>query len=209
MAFDFSYPGTPADERGWGRGWTAGFPSRPDAYPGDIVTCEPFAGGVRGEIDELVTLLVEEMRRRGYKPKAGWCWGFAWRPTKRSDGTLTSTPSNHSWGLAIDINAPENVFGANTHAIPSWLPKLMRRFGFRWLGPPIRDWMHFDFAGTPADARAMTKLARRELAERRPVYRYAGKTYNSVSRAVQKLRAGLKRARIGDTKTIHVRGQQR
>lgn len=205
MAFDFSYPGTPADQRGWGKGWTKGFASRPESYPGDIVACPPFAGGVREEIAELVLLLVAEMRQRGYKPREGWCWGFAWRPTKRSDGTLTDTPSNHSWGLAIDINAPENVFGANTHNLPSWLPKLMRRFGFRWLGPPIKDWMHFDFAGTPADARAMTRMARRELAERRVAYRYAGKTFNSLERLMRRLRLRLRDASPAEAHEVRVR----
>jgi hypothetical protein len=40
---------------------------------------------------------------------------------------------------------------------------LWRQYGWRWLGPPIKDWMHFDFAGTPADARTMTDRARAEL----------------------------------------------
>ena len=176
MAFDFRYPNIPASDRGWGPGWTDDFPpfgaTRPDSFPGDIVPLVvrgvQFVGGVRSEIRDLCIMLLEEALDEGYLPQLDnpGCWGGAFRSSKRSDGSPTMTPSNHSWYLAIDINAPHNVFGASTHQIPDDaafnLEELFRKYGFRWLGPPIKDWMHFDFAGTPADAKAMTEKARAE-----------------------------------------------
>ena len=125
-------------------------------------------GSVREEIHELVSLLLQVSERRGFIDlQPGWCWGGGCRAIKRSDGTLTDTPSNHSWGLALDINAPENVFGGATHTIPVEMARLWNTYGFRWGGdyPDTKDWMHFEFMGTPADAREMTEKAREQLAE--------------------------------------------
>jgi hypothetical protein len=123
-------------------------------------------GGVRREIHDLVLILLHESERRGYiNLHDGWCWGGACRPIKTSSGTLTQTPSNHSWGLALDLNAPENVFGGSTHKIPTAMARLWNEYGFRWGGDysGTKDWMHFEFMGTPDDARAMTEKAKREL----------------------------------------------
>lgn len=158
MTFDFSYPNKPANERGWGPGW-------PNCQTDKMVPVAPFAGNVRKEIAELLELLVSECKRRGFAFLTPGCWGLGCRPTKRSDGTFTDTPSNHSWGLAVDINAPQNVFGASSHNLPAWLPPLFKEYGFRWLGPAIKDWMHFDFCGTPQDAAAMTAKARENLGD--------------------------------------------
>ena len=127
-----------------------------------------FPGSVRGEIHELVSLLLQVSERRAYiNLQPGWCWGGGCRAIKRPDGTFTDTPSNHSWGLALDINAPENVFGGATHTIPAAMARLWNIYGFRWGGdyPNSKDWMHFEFMGTPEDAHAMTEKARLELAE--------------------------------------------
>ena len=172
MTFDYGYPQTlDAQERGWGRGWQSGVPigTRPSTLPGVVVPLTvqgvSFPGGVREELLELVTLLLEESLKRGYIPKLDdpGCWGGAFRPTKRSDGSYTTTPSNHAWYTAVDINAPHNVYGGTTHQIPAEMAALWRKYGWRWLGPPIQDWMHFDFAGSPNDAKIMTAMARRDL----------------------------------------------
>lgn len=178
MAFDFSYPNKDAEARGWGKGWQPGMPigTRPTGqpgYPGRIVPLSvkqgdktvTFDGGVREEIQELLELVLTECVRRGYRFTDPGCWGGAFRPTKRSDGTYTTTPSNHSWYLAVDISAPKNVYGGTSTDIPQWMQKLLQDHGFRWLGPPIKDWMHFDFCGTPRDAVAMTKKARLNFKE--------------------------------------------
>ena len=159
MAFDFSYPNTPPNERGWGPGW-------PQCQTDKAVTLRVagtvFVGGIREELAELAERLVLESLKRGYIPRLDdpGCWGGACRATKRADGSFTTTPSNHSWYTALDINAPHNVYGSDQHQIPNKMAELFKDYGWRWLGPPIKDWMHFDFAGTPADARRMLKKAR-------------------------------------------------
>jgi D-alanyl-D-alanine carboxypeptidase len=182
--------GRRADARGWGPGWpdcdrTSWVPlsilslkgrmirlpaHRLRADRGRLVFEEEvdFPGSVRGEIRELVSLLLQVSERRAYiNLQPGWCWGGGCRAIKRPDGSFTDTPSNHSWGLALDINAPENVFGADTHTIPGDMGRLWNRYGFRWGGdyPGAKDWMHFEFMGTPREARSMTEKARDELAE--------------------------------------------
>jgi hypothetical protein len=177
-----------ADARGWGPGWPncqsgksvelevlsleghiIRFPAhRISSEEGQLVFTEEvgFPGGVRSEIAELVGMLLRVSELRGFiNLQPGWCWGGACRAIKRSDGTLTSTPSNHSWYLALDLNAPENGFGASTHTIPVAMARLWNEYGFRWGGDysGTPDWMHFEFMGTPADAKAMTERARRLL----------------------------------------------
>jgi hypothetical protein len=169
--FDFTYPQKLDHEaRGW-PGWRPGMPIgvRPADLPGEIVPLvvrgAAFPGGIRAELHDLVVLLVDESLDRGMIPRLDdpGCWGGAFRPTKRADGTFTNTPSAHSAYTAVDINAPHNVFGATTHQIPERMAALWREYGWRWLGPPIKDWMHFDFAGTVDDARDMLRKALREL----------------------------------------------
>lgn len=155
MTFDFRYPTPLPSTKGWGPGW----PNCQDiARAGDSI----FWPGVHRDIAELVSILVAEMKSRGFSFMDPGCWGFGCRATKGASGDV---PSFHSWGLAIDINAPENVFGADesTSDIATrnrWVVDLLRDYGFFWLGPSIRDWMHFSFVGSPADAKAMTEKAR-------------------------------------------------
>jgi hypothetical protein len=111
---------------------------------------------------ELFSLILAECVERGFRFHDGWCWGAACRPIKTSSGTLTQTPSNHSWGLAIDINAPENCFGCSTHTIPAWMVELFTRYGFRWGGDysGTKDWMHLEYLGSMTDAAKDTDRAR-------------------------------------------------
>lgn len=165
MSFSFEYPYPAPSTKGWGPGWPN---CQRDKLRTDGVGAL-FVGGVHEDIFELVTLLVAECERRGFRFITPGCWGFGCRAVKTSDGDQGDTPSVHSWGLALDINAPLNVFGSDKSESQIatdfiWLPVLFRDFGFYWLGPPIEDWMHFHFAGSPADAVAMTIKARRELA---------------------------------------------
>ena len=117
---------------------------------------------VRVEILELVRLLCDETERLGYNLKAGWCWGYACRKIRGS-----SSWSNHAWGLAVDLNAPENPMGPRTGKIRRY-PKviaLWKSFGFRWGGDYSgrADDMHFEFMGSVTDAKAQTQRALREL----------------------------------------------
>jgi len=110
----------------------------------------------------------------GYDLKPGWCWGFACRAIGG-----TSTPSNHSWGLALDFNAPKNPMASadwhrrNANRNNSTFPFGLRivcdmnegmvseweRAGFRWGGRYTNrpDPMHFEFLGTPAQMAAITE----------------------------------------------------
>jgi hypothetical protein len=181
-----------ADARGWGPGWEGPGstcqrskwvelsvlslrgrvvripPHRLGTHRGHFVFEEDvsFPGGVREEIHELVSLLLQVSERRGHiNLQPGWCWGAGCRPIKLSDGTFTDVPSNHSWGLAVDLNAPVNQLGGSTHTIPRRMANLWNAFGFRWGGDfsTTKDWMHFEFMGTPDDAKGMTERAVDEL----------------------------------------------
>jgi len=163
MTLDYRYPTPLPSTKGWGPGY-------PDCQREAIVPVAPFVGGVHKNLAELVGLLVPEMKKRGLTFMVPGCWGFGCRGTKASAGSLTATPSFHSWGLALDINAPENVFGSPeaTSKIATrdrWVVPFLTSYGFYWLGPPIKDWMHFSFVGSPADARDLTAKARRELGD--------------------------------------------
>lgn len=144
------------DTRGWGPGWPSGQSRKivPVVWSNGVSP----AGGVRSEIATLVVLLGNEMIRRGYSPKAGWCWGYE----NRAITGTTDQPSLHSWGLAVDINAPTNPYHSTLITdMPSWMPPLWLTYGFRWGGtyPGNKDAMHYEFMGTPADAVVLTALA--------------------------------------------------
>jgi D-alanyl-D-alanine carboxypeptidase-like protein len=72
------------------------------------------------------------------------CW--AARTVARSP---TAPPSYHSYGAAIDINAPENPYGA----IPTMdmrIVKVFERWGFNWGGDFLTpDGHHFEYWGAP------------------------------------------------------------
>lgn len=145
-----------AQDRGWGRGY-------PVNRVRDMVSVN--AGGVQvsvhKDIAELVRWLLEETTRRGYRLRRGECWGYANRTVRGS-----SAPSNHSWGLAVDINAPSNPMADHLVTdMPVWMPALWKAWGFDWGGDyrGRKDAMHFEFTGTPQDAKA--RLAKLKLVE--------------------------------------------
>lgn len=147
-----------ADQRGWGSGWP-----RCSVHPVALnVSGVSFPAGVAREVHDLMEMLLLESERHGLiQLHPGWCWGYGCRPIT---GT-TNVPSNHSWGLAIDINAPVNGYGSSHHTIPASMGHLWNQYGFRWGGDYSgnKDWMHFEFMGTPNDAKQMTDKAHRDL----------------------------------------------
>ncbi len=142
-----------AQDRGWGPGW-------PNCSKDRLVTAVVGKNAVRlpvrQEIAPLVQALVRDLEASRQRPfRTDWSWGFACRAIKG-----TKTASNHSWGLAIDLDAPENLQqkgakppGKNT--MPGDAAAIGDRYGFRWGGNyrSSPDPMHFEFMGTPADAR--------------------------------------------------------
>lgn len=142
-----------ARSRGWGPGW-------PQCQSGDVTTVA--AGGVRLSVHRtiapLVTFLCAETRRRGYVLRDGQCWGFACRAVRGS----RTVASNHSWGLAVDLNSLANPMGPSLVTdMPGWMRELWTGHGFGWGGAYTgrKDAMHYEYLGTPQDAaRAVAAL---------------------------------------------------
>ena len=108
----------------------------------------------------LVRHLVADLERQHGPFHPGQCWGFANRPIRGS-----TTPSNHSWGLAIDLDAPSNPMTTNPrapHTIGSYARGIAAHYGFRWGGDyrVRKDYMHFEYMGTPASAAVLTRRLR-------------------------------------------------
>lgn len=164
MTISFHPPGDPST-RGWGPGWPHGQTSKMVTVT--LSNGTHFPQGMRAEIAHLFTLLCEETIRRGYMIHPGQCWGYENRPIT---GT-TDQPSLHSWGLAGDINAPENPYHSSLITdMPFWMPTLWAAYGWRWGGtyPGNKDAMHYEFMGTPAEAAAMTAKAALAFAKPKP-----------------------------------------
>lgn len=150
-----------AAQRGWGAGW----PSCSGVKTAGTAVVTAAKSGTRFSVHKriarLVNLLVDETERRGYLLKPGQCGGYNCRNISG-----TNSPSNHSWGLAVDINWNDNPMRRPlTTNIPEWMVHLWGRYGFAWGGhyTTTPDPMHFEFMGTPSDADRMTALAIREL----------------------------------------------
>ena len=61
----------------------------------------------------------------------------------------TAPPALHAYGAAIDINAPENPFGAKPTQNPR-LVAVMKHWGFNWGGAfLVPDGMHFEYLSPP------------------------------------------------------------
>jgi hypothetical protein len=60
--------------------------------------------------------------------------------------------SHHTWGAALDINVPQNPFGAVPHQDPRMVA-VFERWGFIWGGTFILpDGMHFEYRRPPASS---------------------------------------------------------
>lgn len=165
MAPRADYPPAPAgikvndaQAHGWGPGW-------PHCQRARMAVVER-AGVkvvVRKEIAPLVAALLEATEKRHrYDVKAGQTWGYACRPIRGSQ-----KPSNHSWGLAIDINAPANPMGPTFRSdMPPAMVAMWSKCGFYWGGwyRQRPDAMHFEYIGRPADVAQHLAIARQHLA---------------------------------------------
>jgi len=118
---------------------------------------------MRVELVDLTSMLVQECKNRGYRfgsssdPSYG-CWGYSCRAISGSNN-----PSNHSWGLAVDINAPSNPYTSPLVTdMPGWMPDLWNGYGFRWGGDysGSKDAMHYEFMESVSAAASYTSQAR-------------------------------------------------
>lgn len=139
-----------AETRGWGKGW-------PNCQRDKIVPLQvagvKFPGGVRKETYPIFHAFAIEFHQKVEPLVKGWCWGFACRAIGG-----TSRPSNHSWGLALDLNAPNHPWGSvGTFSVAqaSTIRKLCKKYGLRWGGDyrGKKDEMHVEFMGSPSDAK--------------------------------------------------------
>lgn len=136
-----------AAARGWGTGW-------PDCQRDQCVWIT--AGGirllVRAEVAPIFKGFCDELVQRGYPlGDVADDWGFACRPIRGSD----DEPSNHSWGLAVDLNSTANPMGSTRTDFPAWAVELGEtKYGLRWGGRyrSRPDPMHWEWMGTPDDA---------------------------------------------------------
>ena len=140
----------PANLRGWGQGW-------PIDRSRDMRKVTSRRSGtsflVHHEIAPIVQFLVDETERRGYllhRPgQTRDDWGYANRPIRGRN-----KPSNHSWGLAVDIDATQFPLGSSKR-LPQWIVDLWGFYGFEYGGDwkGRKDPMHFEYRLAPSNAR--------------------------------------------------------
>src|SRR6266542_3216613 len=141
-----------ASSRGWGGGWPQ---PRTDRIVTAVCGVNRIKLPVRTEIAALVQHLVTDLERQHGPFHPDQCWGFANRAIRG-----TEVPSNHSWGLAIDLDAPANPMTTNpraAHTIGSSPAEMRARHGSRGGGANAapKDNMHSDFREPPASPAAL------------------------------------------------------
>jgi peptidoglycan hydrolase-like protein with peptidoglycan-binding domain len=121
---------------------------------------------IHKELVTLISILLDLTEALGVDVRPGETWGYAYRVIAG-----TNTLSNHSWGTAVDINAPANPYASATWheangnrtvrgkrlktEFTDEIVKLWEGHGFRWGGwyRTKPDPMHFEFMGSVDDAR--------------------------------------------------------
>jgi hypothetical protein len=142
-----------ANSRGWGSGW-------PNCQGGNQVTVNVTGGArlpVHRDVAELVRTLCEATVARGYQIRQADSGGFNCRSIRNSN-----RPSNHSWGLAVDLNWKTNPHQRTLVTdMPDWMPEMWQQCGFRWGGTYKKpDTMHYEYMGTPQQVAAHLAAAR-------------------------------------------------
>lgn len=125
---------------------------------------------VRTQFNALALIL----QANGAKlPKRVDDWGYANRPIR---GATSS--SYHRFGLAVDLDATENVLGSGSTTFPPVLihrvlkrSLLNLRWGYDYHGR--KDPMHFEFTGSRARARFVSGRLRRNTKRARTLAGYA------------------------------------
>src|SRR3954451_23770644 len=100
MRFSVSDYSISAKAKGWGSGW-------PVDRSHDMAKVRADRTGtavnVHKHVARVVDMLLDETERRGYRLDHTQTGGYNNRPIKGTD-----KPSNHSWGLAVDLNWGHN-----------------------------------------------------------------------------------------------------
>lgn len=155
--------------------------------PGTDVT---FPGGLAANDSGYVLRYVaSELNKRVEKARAGWCWGYAYRPVRGQSSGF----SNHASGTAIDYNAPKHPLGASgtfTAAQKAEIRKILDEVGgvVRWGGDyqNRKDEMHFEINAEYSKVQAVAAKLR---APKEPEY---GEWYKGAAgtRTLSKFDAG-------------------
>ncbi len=144
-----------ASDRGWGDPGSPGS-VKGQQYRRDHII-EIRAGGIRLWVHRGVAHLfqgfINEIVARGYRvDDVADDWGYNHRYIRGQEAKKIL--SNHSWGLAIDLNAVTNPQGRVLRTdMPDWVVEAATRWGFYWGGnyKTTPDAMHFEFLGRPED----------------------------------------------------------
>ena len=170
---------TPAD-RGFGRPDEKGYEARniitstigPFPKKGKLTRLHPVVTlRVHRAIEFLLRMAITEVIvTTGYRFDGAVLddWGFCYRPirgyeTKWRLTRLLRYLSNHSWGLAVDLNAQANPMtndGRNHTDMPPAVVAIFRKWGFEWGGDYTgkrKDPMHFEWSGTKQMAEQRTR----------------------------------------------------
>jgi hypothetical protein len=151
-----------ASQRGWGDigkpGSATGEAFRRANIVPLVVNGVPIRPGVHKAVKPIFDSLVRDLMATGENVGArADDWGYAHRFIGSG-----STLSNHSWGLAIDIDAVTNPQGPKkttfdvdkVHALLAGKYQGLIRWGYDYQNSKP-DAMHFEFIGTPAQAAAL------------------------------------------------------
>lgn len=134
----------------WGPGW-------PHCETRGLLTFT--AGGrrwtLRREAVPIFRSFIDQIVHRGYVISDGQLddWSFNCRAIAG-----TRIASNHSWGLAVDVNSltnPMTLNGRLVTDVPSWVVQCAAVHGLRWGGNYTgakKDPMHFEWVGTLPEA---------------------------------------------------------
>jgi hypothetical protein len=147
--------------KGWGNGW----PTDRSSDMAHVSADRSHTGvNVHKRIARLVDMLLDETERRGYRLDQSQTGGYVNRQIRN-----TGRPSNHSWGLAVDLNWRRNpaTNDGKVHSdFPPWVVPLWGKFGFANGGNyhhSFKEPMHFEFMGSPQDADDMIAKAKDAL----------------------------------------------
>lgn len=150
-----------ATTRGWGK-------------PGTQKTKNATGGGisvpVAKEVAPIFSDLFNQLAAAGYDLDGHEDdWGMCFRPVRGYEDEYRRTKnekylSNHSWGLAVDLNSSRNPMTSDPKAKREFKANVVDPILERYKGKLIwggeynssrKDYMHFEFVGTPKDAAAV------------------------------------------------------
>ena len=103
---------------------------------------------------------------RGQLPIIKTCAGTLNPRLKRpTSGILSKTPSNHSFGIAIDLNESDPGFGDSVAPVAP----VFEAFGFRW-GKVFNDPMHFEVKSFLSSDEVEARLSMKYIATKQHVF---------------------------------------